>query len=182
MDRAASLRSLSEDGDMHVSLSNISKSTVNPYWGREIPNYEELGLDPNKKYMLLRHPKELAKAAGTFNGLPILAEHKPRTADQHPSNLVIGSTGTDAVYKHPYLQNSLHFWTRPAIDAIGQNKQRELSAAYHYEPVMTPGVYEGQHYDGIMTNIRANHVALVEDGRAGGDVLVADAMPRGLAR
>jgi hypothetical protein len=39
---------------------------------------------------------------------------------------------------------------------------------------MQPGVYEGQHFDGIMTEIRGNHVALVRDGRAGGDVLVAD--------
>lgn len=39
---------------------------------------------------------------------------------------------------------------------------------------MTPGTYEGQPYDGRMTNIRGNHVALVEKGRAGPDVLVYD--------
>jgi uncharacterized protein len=180
MDRAPSVRRVSEDGDLHVGLSNISKATVNPYWGREIPNFEELGLDPDKKYMLLRHPKELAKAASTFNNLPILYTHKPRTADRHPSDLVVGSTGTDAVYRHPYLQNSLVFWTKPAIDAIENGEQREISSAYHYDPVMTPGVYEGQRYDGWMSNIRANHCAIVPDGRAGSDVLVADAMPKDL--
>ena len=45
---------------------------------------------------------------------------------------------------------------------------------------MTPGVYEGHRYDGIMTNIRGNHVALVKDGRAGTDVVVQDAMPVGM--
>jgi hypothetical protein len=39
---------------------------------------------------------------------------------------------------------------------------------------MTPGNYEGAHYDGIMTEIRGNHLALVESGRAGSDVIAAD--------
>jgi hypothetical protein len=115
MDRAPSVRSMNEDGDLRVALSNISKATVNPYWGKEIPNCEGLGLDPERKYMLLRHPKELAKAAGTFNGLPILAEHQPRTSTDHPSDLVVGSTGTDAVYRHPYLMNSLVFGPSPPL-------------------------------------------------------------------
>jgi Uncharacterized protein conserved in bacteria (DUF2213) len=176
MDRAGpSLRRLSEDGHLHVKQSNISKATVNPYWGAEIPDHVKLGLDPKQKYMLLRHPRELAKAADTFNNLPILAEHTPVSAGKHPSDLVVGSTGTDAVYHHPYLRNSLVFWPQAAIDAIDNGEQRELSAAYHYDPVMTPGIYEGQRYDGIMTNIRGNHVSIVSDGRAGGDVVVADA-------
>jgi uncharacterized protein len=129
---------------------------------------------------LLRHPDELAKAAKTFNNLPILAEHVPVTAEKHPSHLVVGSTGTDAVFKHPYLQNSLVFWSKPAIDAIENNEQREISSAYHYDPEMTPGTYEGKHFDGIMRNVRGNHCALVVDGRAGSDVVVADSEPANL--
>jgi GNAT superfamily N-acetyltransferase len=175
MDRGPTARRQNEDGDLHVAISNISKATVNPYWGHEIPNWRELKLEPDKKYMLLRDPKELEKAAHTFNNLPILAEHKPRTADKHPAHLVVGSTGTDAQYAHPYLKNSLVFWTKPAIDAIEEDEQKELSCAYHYDPDMTPGVYEGQRYDGVMRNIRGNHVAQVRDGRAGADVVVQDA-------
>jgi hypothetical protein len=39
---------------------------------------------------------------------------------------------------------------------------------------MTPGMYEGQRYDGVMRDIQGNHVALVEVGRAGPDVMAAD--------
>jgi hypothetical protein len=39
---------------------------------------------------------------------------------------------------------------------------------------MTTGIFEGQKFDGIMTQIEANHLALVESGRAGNDVLAAD--------
>jgi hypothetical protein len=137
-------------------------------------------LDPDLAaiYRLWRHPGELKKAASTFNNLPILIDHVPVTAAQHRPDLVVGSTGTDAEYVHPHLRNSLVFWTQPSIDAIDGNQQRELSAAYHYVPVVTPGVTpDGQPYDGIMTEIEGNHIAQVKDGRAGSDVLVADAMP-----
>jgi hypothetical protein len=173
-----SQRWLSQDGHLHVGLSNISAARVNPYLGGEIPDSERLGLDPEKKYMLWRHPDELKRGAPSFNNLQILADHVPVTADSPQPDLVIGSTGTDAVYRHPYLQNSLVFWTKPAIDAITSGRQRELSCGYHYDADMRPGTTpEGLHFDGIMRNLHGQHVALVSDGRAGSDVIVADAMP-----
>lgn len=42
---------------------------------------------------------------------------------------------------------------------------------------MEPGEFEGQPYDGRMTEIQGNHLALVEVGRAGSDVVVADRNP-----
>ena len=147
------------------------------YLGREIPSSDELGLLPNQKYMLLRHPDELAKAAPSFNGIPLLIDHRPISADDHPANLVVGTTGTDARWEPPFLTNSLHIWDQNAIDAITNGERRELSCAYHYSPIMTPGVYEGQKYDGIMTDIHGNHVALVPDGRVGPAAVVADQMP-----
>lgn len=41
---------------------------------------------------------------------------------------------------------------------------------------MTPGVHEGQPYDGVMRDIVGNHVALVIEGRAGSDVVVGDSI------
>lgn len=169
-----SVRSYDADGRLHVKTAHISKATVNPYWGEEIPDYEKLGLRKDKKYYLLRDPNELKKAAKTFNNLPILSEHQPVTADAHKPELVIGSTGTDARYNHPYLDNSLAFWPRSAIDDIEDGSQKELSCAYRYKADMTPGEYEGQKYDGVMRDIVGNHVALVKEGRAGSDVCVGD--------
>jgi hypothetical protein len=39
---------------------------------------------------------------------------------------------------------------------------------------MTPGVFKGEPYDGVMRDIVGNHVALVTEGRAGDDVVVGD--------
>jgi hypothetical protein len=172
-----SARSFSADGHMHVAANRISRASVNPYLGKEIPNSEQLGLLPNQKYMLLRHPDELAKSAASFNGLPVLIDHRPISADDHPSNLVVGCTGTDAHWQPPFLTNSLHIWDGNAIKAITDGERKEISCAYHYDPVMTPGVYEGKQYDGLMTNIVGNHVALVPDGRVGPAATVADEMP-----
>lgn len=171
-----SVRDYDRDGRMHVDEANISKATVNPYWGREIPKYRELGLDPDRKYWLLRDPQELTKAAPTFNRLPILSKHQPLTADAHDPRLVIGATGERASFSGPYLKNSLVFWPRGAIDGIESNAQKQLSSAYHYRADMTPGVYQGQKYDGVMRDIVGNHVALVKEGRAGADVVVGDSM------
>ena len=170
----ASVRSFDVDGRLRVELTNISKATVNGYLGSEIPGGEDLGLDPRKIYQLLRDPQELEAAADTFNSIPVLSEHRPVSADDHQPDLVVGSTGTDAVFESPYLKNSLVVWAADAIKGIENGEQRELSCAYRYTPVMEPGTYEGTRYDGRMTQLIGNHVALVATGRAGPDVVVGD--------
>lgn len=170
----ATLRTIDVDGRMHVKVSHISKAAVNPYLGEEIPNHEQLGLDPKRVYMLLRDPAELEKAAPTFNNIPLLSKHVPVSADDHQPDLVVGSLGTDAEFNKPYLDNSLVIWEAIAIAGVNSKEQAEISCAYRYTPVMDSGTYEGEHYDGMMTNIIGNHAALVVNGRAGSDVVVSD--------
>lgn len=174
MDRA-SVRQFDKDGRLHVTVTNISKATVNPYRGGEIPGWEALGLDADRVYMLLRHPDELAEAASTFNNLPVLNCHVPVSAGDHQPDCVVGSTGTDGVFTDPYLQNSAVVWAQDSIDLINSDEQRQWSCGYYYDADMTPGNYRGLQYDGIMRNIVGNHVALVAEGRAGPDVVVGDA-------
>lgn len=168
------VRAKDKDGRLHIAMTNISKANICDYFGHEIPGWQELRLDPRKKYRLLRDPKELEKAAHTFNNLPLLSKHVGVSADDHRSDLTIGSTGTDAHFEHPYLKNSLVVWPSEAISAIESEQQKELSCAYRYTPDMTPGSFEGQSYDGVMRDIVGNHVALVKEGRAGSDVVVGD--------
>lgn len=169
-----SVRTIDADGRLHVAKANISKAAVNEYFGREIPDFETLGLDPDKRYRLLRDPEELKKAVATANNLPFLNTHEAVSADDHKPDLIIGSLGTDAEYEHPYLTNSLVVWAKEGIDNIESGEARELSASYRYAADMTPGTYENEPYDGIMRSIVFNHVAAVKKGRAGPDVLVGD--------
>lgn len=172
-----SVRHFDADGRLHVDISNISKAMVSPYLGSEIPDAEALGLQQDKIYQLLRDPVELEKAASTFRNLPILIQHVPVSAAEPRKDLVVGSTGSDVEFKAPYLTASLSIWDEPAIAGIESKDQAELSSAYRYKADMTPGTYEGVAYDGVMRDIIGNHVALVDVGRAGSDVVVGDSNP-----
>jgi uncharacterized protein len=173
----ASARTIDTDGRMHIDRSHISKAAVNPYYGFEIPNAEMLGLDPQKIYYLFRSPEELSKGADTFARLPILSKHIPVSADSPRQDLIVGSIGSEVNFLDPYLDADVCIWDAKAIAGIETETVREFSCAYHYVPLMTPGKYNGERYDGIMTQIRGNHLALVEAGRAGSDVLAADSNP-----
>jgi hypothetical protein len=174
MDRA-SVRRRDANGFLHVEVSNISKANICPYYGQEIPHWEELGLLADQVYQLYRDPEELAKAAATFNNVPLLSEHMPVIPDQLPEELIIGSTGTDAAFDGVHLKNSLVVWRQREQNAIEANEQKELSCGYRYRADMTPGIAEGGlSYDGVMRDIMGNHVALVIQGRAGPDVVVGD--------
>lgn len=174
-DRMGSVRTTDAEGRLRVAATPISKANVCPYMGREIPSNRELGLDPERIYQMLRDPDELKKAAPSFNGLPVLEEHYHVTAANPRRDLVVGTTGNEATFDAPYLMNSLVIWDGDAIDRIKTGEQRELSSAYRYKADMTPGEYEGEKYDGVMRDIVGSHVAVVPSGRAGPDVLVADA-------
>lgn len=174
----ASVRSFDKDGRLHVALTNISKANVSPYYGSEIPGFAELGLDPAKVYKLWRDPAELEKGASSFNNLPVLRRHIQVSADEPSKDDVIGSIGSDVTFASPYLCASLCIWDSQAIAGIESGQIEELSPAYHYTPDMTPGTTpDGEAYDGRMTNILGNHLATVEVGRSGPDVVVADSNP-----
>lgn len=170
----ATARSYDADGHLRIAKSHISKATVNPYFGSEIPGWEKLGLIPSKVYYLFRDPLELARAASTFAGKPILSRHVPISAAAHRPELVVGAIGSDVEFNDPYLDADTIFWDQAAIAGIETETVREFSCAYRYTPDMTPGEWHGQRYDGVMREIIGNHLAQVESGRAGSDVMAAD--------
>lgn len=174
----ASVRTIDANGRLQISRTNISKANVNAYYGREIPRSEELGLEPNKLYRLWRHPDELRKAAKTFNNIPVLSKHIPDFPTDPPNEFRVGVTHSNAEFDGTYLTVGMSIWDNSAIAGIESGEQRELSASYKYVADMTPGVTpDGEPYDGVMRDIFGNHEALVPDGRAGPDVLVADSLP-----
>lgn len=169
-----SLRRYDADGHLIVEMSRISKANICPYRGSEIPNSEELGLDPNRIYKLFRDPKELEKGASTFDGKPLLIRHVPITAELPNQSLWVGTIG-QCTFEAPFLiTRPLTIIAADAQSLIDSDEQRELSAGYRYRAEMIPGVHGGEAFDGRMIDIQGNHVALVSAGRAGPDVLVAD--------
>ena len=167
-------REIDPNGFLRVEMSNITKAQIRPYLGREIPSYKDFNLDPNKIYNVLCPKEELEKAAKTFNNLPLTSEHIEVDVDDVPKEKIVGSLGDHASFDGTYLKNNLIVYDKKDIDKIMSGKKKELSCGYRYTPVRESGEYEGQHYDFKMTDIIGNHVALVKQGRAGRDVMVAD--------
>jgi hypothetical protein len=174
----ASVRSFDGNGRLQIAKTNISKANVCPYYGKEIPNWESLGLEPDRIYRLWRHPDELKKAAHTFNNIPVLSTHVPDFPGDPPRQFRVGTTHSNCEFDGTYLTVGMSIWDNSAIAGIETGEQEELSASYQYVADMTPGTTpNGEVHDGIMRDMVGNHEALVETGRAGPDVLVADSLP-----
>lgn len=121
----------------------------------------------------LRCPDEVFKPESfmTLEGKPLTNDHpeegvKPGTAQ----SLTVGSIscpGTD-----PYrVYANVSIIVQKAIEAV-QGGKRALSCGYTCDLDPTPGVWMGVAYTHIQRNIRYNHVALVDKGRAGDDAVL----------
>ena len=175
MDRAPSMRTKDVDGRLHVRDCNVSKANVCPYIGNEIPDWEKFGLQPDRVYYLYRDPTALAEAAKTMERVPLMMRHIASTAARPQKETIVG-TVSNVRWVAPYLRADLTVWDAVAIEAVESQRQCELSPGYRYTPVMESGVSpEGERYDGRMEGpIIFNHLALVDTGRTGPDVVVND--------
>lgn len=160
-----SIKSKDVDGRLHVADVPLCRESVDPYKGSEIPGYRKLGLDPEKIYRLWRPADELEKAIGTINGIPVLRKHVATSAADHKSRDTIGATGTNARWDPPFIRGELVIWPAEDIEGIENKDKYNLSPGYRYEPVMEVGDFAGEHFDGKMTKLAFNHIAVVEVGR-----------------
>lgn len=170
-------RSYDPDGRLTVTGCVISAAQVNPYIGREIPDGDTLGLDPDRMYNLYRDPAALKAATKLFDGVPLLIDHAAVSAAD-PKQLLVVGTVRDCEWRDGKVSGTLNVWDADAIRGIESNLQRDLSAGYRYVCKMTPGrTADGEEFDGRMVSIIPNHVALVTQGRVFG-AMVGDAAPR----
>lgn len=173
-----SMRIKDVDGRLHVADCRISKANICPYLGREIPGAEELGLDLARVYRMYRRAEDLEAAAPTFERIPLMMHHVSSDANNPQKQVIIGAV-SNVRWVAPYLVADLTVWDAAGIEAIESERQQELSPGYRYVPVMNAGLLDNQPYDGSMTQIHANHLAIVDTGRTGPDVYVND---RGIVR
>jgi hypothetical protein len=108
--------------------------------------------------------------------------HKPVTND-HPDEGVsaknwkdeaVGQIGDEIARDGEYIRIPLIVMDATAIGAVKDGKQ-ELSAGYTCDLVWDGGVTpDGEKYDAVQKNIRINHVAIVNRGRAGSQARIGD--------
>ncbi|MFT8720017.1 DUF2213 domain-containing protein [Acetobacter sp.] len=170
-----SVRRIDADGHLHVERCVISAAVVSPYYGREIPGAEALGLDPGTIYWLYRDADALREAAPSMNGKPIIEVHQPISADEHPKEITVGSVN-NVRFEDPDLVGELSIWDGDAIKRIEDGSKRCVSSGYAYTAVPEEGEIGGQKYTLKMVDIRFNHLALVENPRVQ-TAIIGDAAP-----
>ncbi|WP_273761545.1 DUF2213 domain-containing protein [Aeromonas hydrophila] len=174
-DFSESTRSYDDYGRMDISICRISKECVSPYLGRSLPNWQALGLAPDRTYYIYRPAEELIRAAESFNSVPVTIEHPGQLDTPDTPQDRVGTTGTDTRFEAPYLITSLKLWDKDAIKGVEDRTRRELSIFPScFEVDMTPGEFMGQAYHGIARNISGNSVALTYRGRIGAECAVGD--------
>ena len=173
---SGSSRVLDINGWAEIKDNPLSKVGVFPYLGKQINS----DLDQDKIYFVYRPEEELSdqKTIDSFKLLPWIDDHvmlgDPSLGLTPPEKKgVHGIIGEDVHYEDGYLKGNLKIFSEKLADLIESGKN-ELSIGYRCEYDMTEGSFNGQHYDAIQRNIRGNHVALVNEGRAGPDVAVLD--------
>ena len=144
--------------------SVITGADVAEYYGGEIPNHDKLGLNPNQIYKVYRPIEEMKD--NDFSGKYLLSKHvgdfDASTHDKYKS-IIIGIV-YDTAEENNQIKGTVAFYDPASIDKLEDGK-KYLSAGYFYDPVLEKGQFNGDYYDIKMTNIRANHVAHVDNPR-----------------
>ncbi len=158
----------------------LSKAGIFPYAGRSI------GAPPaqaDQIFQVFRPPEEFTpEAVASFNLVPIIHEHTMLTgAIEDEVNTpaeekgVEGVTGGDVYFDPDDL--TLYGTTKvfsSRMDGLTRNGKKELSCGFRCSYEFTPGTWNGEKYDVIQRNLRANHVALTKQGRMGPEFAMYD--------
>jgi hypothetical protein len=107
----------------------------------------------------------------TLHGVPLTIDHPAeKVTPENAKALTVGnisgiSTDSYRVYADITITD------KEAIEAV-KNGKRALSCGYTCDTEQKQGVWMGVEYDAIQSNIKYNHVALVDRGRAGDDARI----------
>lgn len=170
-------KSRSSDGFLKVRARS-AKAGVYDYLGAEVdPEGKTFKADQLVK--VYRPPAEVFDKASlaSFVGKPVTNDH-PATAvtaenwRDHARGAIFG-----AVKDGDYVGFDLAFMDAATIDSIESGK-RELSNGYSCDLSIEDGTTpDGSAFQAVQRNIRGNHCALVDRGRAGSECAIKDGFP-----
>lgn len=123
----------------------------------------------------LRLPEENQRALADFGLKPVTIEHPPVLLNgKNARNFAVGQSDSTTFYdpRSGFVRGVISVFDSDAIAKIQAGDKQEISIGYQCEIDPTPGVWKGQRYDAIQRNLKINHIALTQKGRAGADVRV----------
>ena len=172
---AGSHRKKDANGYLTVDKSPILSAGVLEYYGHELLDGDMTQIDgreinPDKIYKVYVPEEEMRKGAESFRLLPIVNGHEWLGQDGADAReFQEGTTGEAVEVKDGYLYVPLKFTGDGIIDDLESGDKEELSASYTNQLSWADDTDE---YDLVASDIKGNHVALVQKGRCGSDVRV----------
>lgn len=154
--------------------ARIARTGLYTYSGAELGR-------PDLRTVTVYRPEEAVfddVAMASFAHKPITDDHPPEdvTADNW-RKYSVGQSGGEVVRDGGFVKVPMMLADAAAIKAV-QGGKRELSAGYGAEIEFRDGTTpEGEPYQAVMTEIRGNHIAIVDKGRAGSECRIGDQKP-----
>lgn len=169
-----SSRYFDENGYLVIKDNKIAKAGVFDYLGREISDK----LPAGEMYKVYRPFDELVKTSKNFEGMPVKFGHE--WVEPAKRDVKIGAVSGEVKLEEPYLVADIKIYDKGAIEAITGEGIVDLSPGYIAQYTAEDGEYNGEKYDFTQRDIKYNHLAIVENGRSGKDVRIADEHWKGL--
>lgn len=165
-------RYIDENGFMLVKGCPISSFGIFDYCAGQ------LGLDgdPNRIVKVFRPESAVnnPETINSFKNVPFIDDHEMLSGHENddegtaPEEYGIDGIMTSSVYyEQPWLLGDLKIFSRKMQKALRAGKS-DLSLGYSCDFEVKPGTWNGQDYEVIQTNMRGNHIALVDEGRVPG--------------
>lgn len=121
----------------------------------------------------LRHPDEVFNpdSMNTLASKPITNDHPQNMVDsKNVREFTVGITGDQITKDGNFIKAKAIIMDQGTINDIINKGKAQVSCGYYCNHDDTPGEYNGEKYDVIQRNIRYNHLAIVDVGRAGPEV------------
>lgn len=158
-----------------IATAKIARTGIQDYLGYEF------GKPELHRVRIYRPETEVfsGDALASFAHRPITVDHPSEPVDAKSwRNHAVGFVGGEVARDGDYIRVPLTIMDADAIQTFKDGK-RELSCGYLCTIDWTPGkTPDGQDYDAIQTGIRGNHLALVDQARAGPECRIGDAWNR----
>lgn len=164
----SSKRTKDENGFLTIKDNPIAVAGVFEYLHSELFENGE-----DRVVKVYRDFEDLKSVKDKFSKMPIVFNHK-WVGDE--TNQVDGAISEDIRIdeKNLSLVSDLTIYNPELVEAIENDKIIELSPGYTGEVVEEKGRFNGQDYDYRQIPNITNHLAVVENGRAGGSLKIQD--------
>lgn len=124
----------------------------------------------------LRHPDDVfqADSLDSLKMKPITNGHpKDRlVTSDNAKELSIGYTGETVRLDGQYVITPVLITDQVGVEEVKSHSKRELSLGYTVDLIREDGVYNGLEYTHRQTNIKYNHLAIVDRARAGSEARI----------